>query len=210
MATTLVVMAMDRFGPEAFTWAPETLIHEIRDESGAALPTHNLDRLMAGIHLVTTDDFYRDLSMFNDLCVVLAGNSAPVGWFIPASATDAAWGITEALLLSPPDPNDETPFSDDIRAYLGALLRNEGIMSPPDILKMAIHDQAIISNVSSDYSDDPEMFSAIWGAEKSKTDDINNTVRKRLRQLIDQLVALPLREGSTKKLAQRLLHSLPG
>jgi hypothetical protein len=43
--------------------------------------------------------------------------------------------MTEALLIQPPDDDDENPFSEDIVAYIGQVLNQEGIISPPDILK---------------------------------------------------------------------------
>ena len=46
--------------------------------------------------------------------------------------------ITESLLLEPHD-NPE-PFCDEIRYYIGHMLKEEGFTSPPDVLRIAMFD----------------------------------------------------------------------
>lgn len=206
-ATVLLTLLIDAFGTEALSWTPQTIIFELEMDFGVKLSDRNLAKLMAGIHILTSDEFYRNLPTFNDMCVVLAGGAHQPGVFVPADAAECAWGITEVLMLHPLD--EDEPFDEDIRHYVGAALKDEGIIKPPDVLGIAIHDQELARQVSYDYSDDPEMSSAIWGAEKEKTDDINRFVRDKLEHVLRTLESLPLHNGNADQMAKKMLQSLP-
>lgn len=205
-ATTLVTAVVDLYGTEAFTWAPETLLMELEDDLGTSLDPLLYDRLMAGISIIVTDRFYKSLPDFIEMCLVLSGASFDPSVFQPADSDDCAWGITEALLLAPPD--EENPFSDEIRGYIGYVTQMEGIITPPDILRIGTRDEDVLSKVQSGFSDDPEMSQAIWQAEASKTEDINSLVKERLFLLIQQLSSLRLKHGETGDVAKRLLRNL--
>jgi hypothetical protein len=205
-ATTLVTALVDLYGTEATSWAPPTVRMELEDDLGAPLAPLLFDRLMAGIALVVTDTFFTSLPDFIELCLVLSGAAFDPTVFQPADVDDCAWGMTEALLLAPPE--SENPFSDEIRAYIGQAAETEGIINPPDILKIALRDHDILGKVQAGFADDPEMTQAIWGAEASKTEDINSLVKGRLQLLIQQLAGLKLSHGNTADLAKRMLKNL--
>jgi hypothetical protein len=205
-ATTLVVTLLDYYGPEFMTWSPETIRAETEDDFNFRWHDTNFDRLMAGVALVISDTFYTSLPDFIELCNILSGAAASPGVFAPADADECAWGITEALLLAPPDGDE--PFSEEIRAYIGKMCDEEGIIVLPDILKLGLRDKTPQITVSNNFSDDPEMYSAIWQNEASKTDDINDLVKARLLELVRQLSALQLVNGSTGAIAKKMLHNL--
>ena len=166
---------------------------------------------MAAIAVLSTDSFFRSLPDFINLCNVINGDSFDPTVFDPADAGECAWAMTEALLISPPDDEEEEPFSQDIVDYLGEVIKSEGILTPPDILKVSLRKDAreLIEKVKYDFSDDPEMFNAIFDTEKSKTDDINNLVKSRLVELVGQLEAIPLNNGDSSQAVKKLLASLP-
>src|SRR5262245_58736209 len=111
--TTLLILFMDTYGPEGLDWAPETIYMEIEDDFGVKMPERNFDKLMAGIYLISSDSFYKSLPDFIEICNVLAGHGVTPGQFEPVALDDMAWGLTEALLISPPDDRDTDPFSDE-------------------------------------------------------------------------------------------------
>jgi hypothetical protein len=192
-ATTLVHLFHDQYyNPEAspaencYTWHPGTILLEIRDDFRVELPRPNFDRLMTGIWLVTSDEFYQNVPSFIEACNVLSGS------------------ITEALLLAPPEEEDESPFSEEILAYIGQALDQEGIVHAPDILRLGTRSGDLAAKVNATFSDDPEMFSAIYKAEGEKTDEINQLVRENLTRLIQQLGRLRLNNGNAAGLAARL------
>lgn len=193
--TTLVTMFVDTYGTEGFLWDPETIELELRDDFNVKLPAPNFSRLMTGIKLVTTDEFFQNLRDFIEYCNIMSGSTA--GAFDPAEVDEIAWGITEALLLSPPEESEEEPFHPEILAYIGEMTKQEGIITPPDILRIGTRDDDAGGRVQSGFTDDPAMFSAIYAVEDGKTQEINTMVRGRLKMLADQLEALQLQDGDT-------------
>jgi hypothetical protein len=204
--TTLLVLFVDTYGTAGFDWLPETRLAEIEADFNVALPQANFDRLETAIKIVTGEDFYKSLPDFINFCNVLCGDILEPNQWNPADAGEIAWGVTEALLLSPPE--EDEPFTDEIRAYIGKALDAEGIMQPPDVLRIAMRDSDPVATVSTDFSDDPEMFNMVYQFEQGKTDDINDDVRQSLQALSAQLDKLPLRGGDTSQAVQRLLGAV--
>ncbi len=195
---------------DPFEWHPATVQMEIEHTFGIDLPAASYDRLMTAISLLTTNSFFNSPVDYTRACVVLSGHEVTPQTLMLPDAADLAWGTTEALLISPPDDKDENPFVPEITAYIGMVLDSEGILNPPDILRIATRDNELVNRVNYEYSDDPEMFGAIHQMEGSKTDDINRVIRGRMIALAQQLQALPLRHGKLEELAQRMLANLPG
>lgn len=206
-ATVLLTLFLDRFGTEALEWDPATIILELEEEFDIKLPQLALDKLLTAIQILTTDRFFKSLPDFVAFCNVLDGDTYDPNTFDPADAEEVAWGITEALLISPPDESDPEPFTDEIRAYIGAALDREGILNAPDILRIALR-QARVSPTIEDFSDDPDMFHAIYDVEAGKTEDINQTILVKTKLLAAQLAALQLKNGNTQQVAKLLQESL--
>lgn len=206
-ATVLLTMFLDRFGMEALEWDPATIALEIEEEFNVDLPQLSLDKLVVAIQILTTDRFFKRLPDFIAFCNVLDGDPFQPDTFDPADAQEVAWGITESLLLSPPEDNDPEPFTDEIRAYIGAVLDSEGIINPPDILRIALRLAKVTPSLN-DFSDDPAMFNAIYDVEAGKTEDINQAIRLKTELLAAQLAALSLKNGNTQRVAEMLKQSL--
>lgn len=202
-ASVLLTLFMDKFGTEALTWDPTTITLEIEDEFDVELPQLSLDKLLVGVQILTTDRFYKSLPDFISFCNVLSGDTYRPDMWDPADAEEVAWGVTEALLIYPPEDNDEEPFSDEIRAYIGATLDREGLINPPDILRIALR-QARVSPSIDDFSDDPTMFNAVYDLEEGKRADIENTIRMRTKMLAAQFRALKLDNGNVEHIVKML------
>lgn len=206
-ATVLLTLFLDRFGMEALEWDPSTITLEIEEEFDVELPALALDKLMVAIKILTSDRFHKSLPDFIAFCNVLGGEPYDPNTFDPADTEEVAWGITEGMLIAPPDEQDTEPFSDEIRAYIGGVLDAEGILNAPDVLRIALR-KARVSPSLDDYSDDPEMFSAIYDVEANKTDEINRTIRTKTKILAAQLAALNLQNGNTQQVAKMLHDSV--
>lgn len=202
-ASVLLTMFIDRFGLEALTWDPTTISLEIEEEFDVDLPQLALDKLMVATQILTTDRFYKSLPDFIAFCNVLSGDPYRPDMWDPADAEEVAWGITEALLIYPPEDDDPEPFTDEIRAYIGAVLDSEGLINPPDILRIALR-QARVSPSIGDFSDDPTMFNAVYDLEEGKRQDIEQSIRLKTQLLIAQLRALNLKNGSAEQVAKML------
>ena len=204
-ATTLLVLFVDRHGSEGLQWHPQVIREELENEAGGPVPPGNLDKLMAAVNIVTSDEFYSSLDRFLVLCHTLAGNRFDPSVLSLPDAAECAWGITEAMLLSPPDRDE--PFCDDIRHYLTEVVGNEGFVRPPDILRLAVGAD-ISDKIQVAFADDPEMSSAIFKTQESKTQDVTGMIRTNLQELLGQLEGLPLQHGDTQNLIQKLRASL--
>jgi len=207
-ATTLLVLFVDRYGTEGLEWHPETIAMQVGQDFAVEVPRVNMDRLLAAITLVTTDYFYKRLSVFNDTCNVLSGDDFNPGVYQPADAADCAWGTTEALLICPPD--EEEPFTDEIRHYVGRILRAEGYVQAPDILRIAL-DADLSDQVRDTFADDPEMFQALHESQTAKTQECEQLIRENLERLLTQIEQLPLVTGSADQLRDKLRQNIrPG
>jgi hypothetical protein len=118
---------------------------------------------------------------------------------------ECAWAITEALLLSPPDEDDEL-FCLEIRRYIAFILDEQGFVQAPDVLRLAVKDYA--KTVSYDFTNDPEMFAAVNDVQTGKKDAVETTLRLCLYELMEQLSALKLKQGSTDEIVKKLQQLL--
>lgn len=202
-ASVLLTMFLDRFGTEALTWDPTTITLEIEEEFDVELPQLAFDKLMVAIQILTTDRFYRSLPDFVTFCNVLGGDTYRPDMWDPADAEEVSWGITEALLIYPPEDDQPEPFTEEIRAYIGAVLDSEGLVNPPDILRIALRTARVSPNIG-DFSDDPTMFNAIYDMEEGKRQDIEQSIRLKTKLLAAQFKALNLKNGSTEQITKML------
>lgn len=197
-ATTLVICFIDTYGTEGLDWDPMTIRSEIEEDFSVKISNNTFNRLMAGINIVTTDQFYSSLPDFIDLCNILDGDILDPKLFDPADPSECAWGITEALFMSPPDEGDENPFSPDIVGYIAEILKSHGINNPPDVLKIALKGgpEEVAETVGQNFSDDPEMYSAIWKNQQEKSEEIVSFIKSRLKLLVGQIKGLSLSNGN--------------
>lgn len=205
-ASVLLTLFLDKFGVEALDWDPATITLEIEDEFDVELPQLALDKLLVAIQILTTDKFFKSLPDFVTFCNVLGGDTYRPDMWDPADAEEVAWGITEALLISPPEDDDKEPFTDEVRGYIGAVLDSEGIINAPDILRIALRAARVSPNIT-DFSDDPTMFNAVYDLEAGKTEDINQSIRLKTGLLIKQMAALDLKNGNTEYVVKMLQGS---
>jgi hypothetical protein len=205
-ASVLLTLFLDKFGTEALDWDPATITLEVEEEFNVELPQLALDKLLVAIQILTTDSFFKSLPDFIDFCNVLGGATYRPDMWDPADAEEVAWGITEALLISPPEEEDKEPFNEEIRSYIGAVLDSEGIINPPDILRVALR-AARVSPSIEDFSDDPAMFNAVYDLEAGKTEDINQSIRMKTELLVAQLAALNLENGNTQQVVELLRNA---
>jgi hypothetical protein len=174
---------------------------ELRDDFQANVPKNNIDKIMAAVSILTTDVFYKNASKFVQLCNILADEEFNPLVFDPADSFEIAWGITEAMLLYPPDENE--PFTREICAYIGSVVDDEGLVNPPDVLGIALRN-APQSDPLANLSDDPTMYSAFYDNQEAKSQEIKQMLAEHLNQLFEQLASLPLRNGDTTDLLNRI------
>jgi hypothetical protein len=187
-ATSLLAIMIDTFSTDMVDWEPESLEMEIIDTFKIQLPQVNKDKLWALTNCLTTDQFYQNFYLFNFISQALNDEEVDFSTFSPTSLEGAAWAITEVKLN---DPESESEFSDEISLYLGALLDFRGMTTIPPILKMARPSGRMSENISR-YTEDPEFYAAIQKNQKESSESIMDYVNSRMKELFDELSALPL------------------
>lgn len=197
---SMLIMFLDTYGTEGLSWLPETIDMELSRDF-TEVPEANFSRFMCACSLLASNSFYQSVPDFVRICVELSGTFYPQNQLILPDAQDIAWGMTEAMMIDPPDQNDQDPFSEEIVAFIGQVLDDEGIINAPDVLRIGVRDGDLQARVSYDFSDDPEMFSAISEVELGRTNDINTFVKERAAALFSQIESLPLVNGNTSFIA---------
>jgi hypothetical protein len=66
----------------------------------------------------------------------------------------------------------------------------------------------ILEKVKYDYSDDPEMFNAVYDMQSSRTGDINKTIKGMLKSLLEQMKDLPLNNGDPTEAVARMIKGM--
>jgi hypothetical protein len=205
-ATVLITIILDLYGTDALQWSPDTLTMEILDDFAIELPSSNLDKIMCAIGLLTTNDFFKRLPVFVQYCNILAGDDFRPETIEPPDAVECGWGIVEGLLLSPPD--EDEPFTEEIRYFIGKVLAAEGITDPPDVLGIALLDGPSTAGYSPDYSGmvltDDTAFANQFQDQQQHRQDVIDTIREQTSELVRQLSLLPLQNGHVHGLMEKL------
>jgi hypothetical protein len=184
--------------PEHDGWSPETIAWQVRQDFQATLTPAQLGKLIAAIVVFSEPHrFYSNLRDFMDLANALNGDSYDPGVLDLVSPAEAAWAIYEAMLIEQlifeptDDPEAGVPeFDQEIRGYLSKAMDDEGIVNPPDVLRIAEHDPDRMARIAGDFSDDPAMFAAIVEAEDARSRGITLELKARLHRLFQQLARL--------------------
>ena len=192
--TVLAALFIDTYGLQAVEWDPETIRLQLKHDLSIEIPQVNADKLLAIITTMTTNLFNTSVESFTVITNALNNSAVDFNNWSPPSAEECAWALTEVTLNNPPAKREKfaDQFSSDIRRYIGVILEQEGIQTPPDILRIAELDEQGIRNADETFADDPEMFSGFSRLSQEKAEDITDYVRGRLHILISQLQKAPL------------------
>lgn len=193
--TTLVVLLTDKYTSEWFTWDIETVRLEIEDDYRIKLRSDILDKIAVGQLLMTTDLFYKSAPEFIHFCNVMNGDYEYPGVFNPADAYEVAWGVAEAELLEPPEEEPLTAFSTDIVEYMKVVLKQSGVLSPPDSLSF-INTDELTGKALGQLSSDEVLYKAAYDEAQEAADSLNEYVNQRTYQLVEQLAQIHVKNGN--------------
>lgn len=197
-ASLLLAILVDEYDFEVLQWQPETIALEVYEDFQARPPQATIDRIMAAISIITTDQFWNDLPSFIQICNILSGDEFHPDTFNPADAEEIYWGITEAMLLDPPEVASlEEAFSDEIRYYIGEVLNHSGFVDPPGVLKIALYDAPRKDPVG-DFSGDSMMYETIYATIADKNRDLQQNLEAQKKELLSLLSRLPLKRRVTE------------
>lgn len=195
-ATSLLAICLDLYGTKIFEWEPESLWLELAEDTGVVLPRVNKDKIQALITALTTDLFYTSVEAFNHICNVLSGSEASFDYWDVLTPEEILWGIYEVSLNDSDEENKLLKFSDEIKIYIGEVLKDSGIVDPPDVLKIG---QILNPYEGLDqFSDDPELFNAIFDKQEKEKRDLIIYLINRLYDLLKELNSLPLNDKNSE------------
>ena len=202
-ASTLLVIAVDRFGPDLFSEegnirTPETLRREFLAQFGCSLTDDNLGKLMAAFSVLQSDALTRGLPSFLFTIHGLLGDGTDWSYAEPVDAEDLAWAVMEAMLIWPPEEGDL--FDPQIVAYCRTVLKSEGLMSPPAVLAFAREDAV--------YGDLGQFGDDILQEQAARTGDVNEYIESRQTALFQQLEAIKSLGCTAQGLAESVQQEL--
>jgi hypothetical protein len=204
-ATSLLLIAADKWGYDCFDWAAPSLRLEFKDAWQVDIPENNLGKLLAAIRLVTGDEFYRSAAAFVAICNSLYGQ-ADFESFDPADPTEILMGVTEALLLWPP-AGDTPTFSLEVQEYISHAFLIEGYEQPVGVLRAVVGSKSP-TIMSAEFADDPEMFTGIYQSQQARAKDLEQEYFNNVRELIEELSNLKLANGNTSQVVADLRRVL--
>lgn len=192
MTTPLVLLTVDRFGTECFDFDPETLLEMIREEWSIEPNGTAFDRLMAGIAIVTGDEFFQELPTFVEFCNLLSGGIMDPDWFDPANTFECSWGLLEASLLNPPEGGTlRQRLSEDVIGYIEETTKFEGYVRLPAVLSEIVDRSQEIDGI-----DDPILYESVWKTQEEKRDDVETWLQSQFRSLGEQLSGIEFQNGN--------------
>lgn len=130
-ATVLNILLVDNYGAQCYNWELETIyLSLIEDFKLTHLNSFIRDKIGAIITLNTSERFYQQWEVFEDVCKAFNHEMIHFEDLTPLSVEELAWGLVEAKL------NDETfsKLSGDVMAYCQTVLKSEGVSNTPDFL----------------------------------------------------------------------------
>jgi hypothetical protein len=110
----------------------------------------------------------------------LLGDGTDWSYAEPIDAEDLAWAVMEAMLIWPPEDGDL--FDPQIVAYCQAMMKREGLMSPPGVLSFA-REEAVYGDIGQ-FGDD------ILAEQAGRTQEVNDYLESQQTALFQQLESI--------------------
>ncbi len=204
VGTPLLLLTLDRFGFEALQWESEVVNQELEALSDGRVPETNKDKVNALILALTTDRFHMDEQAFSSVCNALGGENRPVVFtsFDPPHVDEMAWTVWETALYDPPTEDDplEDRFSDRVKTFIRTILEERGFMFAPQPLDFI--------ELRSNPDIDEDLVQEVWNVQQRDADLVTGFVKNRMREMLDQVSQLDLREGSVSTLVENFSQHL--
>jgi hypothetical protein len=90
-------------------------------------------------------------------------------------------------------------------ATAAQVLRDEGYMNAPDLLAVTGYDGSDF--VRDTWSDDPEMYQAIYEVQQQKAEHLKESLKENFHDLFTQLRLLPIAAGNKEDIMQRIVST---
>lgn len=193
--TSIVILALvDRYTAEVLDWDLETIAREVKEDYRVEINPAVLDKIAVGQLLLNTNMFHTSLPDFITFCNVMNNEEGIKGVWSPADSYEMTWAVAEEHLLV----NEDETFSADILAYITTILRDDGVISPPDSLTFISPDN-LAGPLINEVSYDPILHQASYEEATAISDNLQEYLRKQLDKWQAQLASLQLKNGDVSK-----------
>ena len=191
----LMVFLIDRYTVEVLDWDLETIALQVKDDFHTDIHECVLDKIAVGQMLLNTNRFHSSLPDFILFCNVMCNESGLKESWSPADSYEMTWAVAEEKLLV----NEEEEFDEEIQLYMSTVLRDEGVVTPPDSLTF-IKPDLLAGPLINQVSYDPIIYEASYKEGMENSDSLQNYLSMQLEKWKAQLQDLDLKNGSIQKL----------
>ena len=185
-ATVLLSGLLRMYGPELLNWDGITIQMQVKDDLNIDMPRRIYDQLMGLLSVLNTDAVYKEANVF-DLAVSALNRQGLVFDNSSPAAKDVAWAVAE-ISLNDPNPvtrDPKLPWGKQVQRYVRAILDDEGLTIPPQILSFADSRTPTLAA-----GDEPQDYAETWGVAQSRADEVDQVVENRFRILLQQLESI--------------------
>lgn len=194
-ASIVILYLVDQYTVDVLDWDLETIAMEVKDDFGTEINPAVLDKIAVGQLLLNTNMFHQSLPDFINFCNVMNNESGLKEAWSPADSYEMAWAVAEEKLLV----NEEDEFNSEILAYMTTVLRDEGVVTPPDSLSF-IPAEELAGPLINEVSYDPTIFQASFEEGEATSTAVQDYVSKQLLKWQGQLEDLKLSHGDISTL----------
>lgn len=190
----LLGIAVRAFGLECLDWEPETLKLELTDQFHVTPNSTVMNQLNAIITMLKSDLWEKDPVVFNNVAQALDDGAVSMQGFIPASPSEIAWALTEYTLvdrpesMDPPSESIENKLSEDVKAYIGFILKNSGVR--PNGIFAFLKDKYDFDYTA--WAEDPILTQAMYTMTEGNYQEVEDFLHHNLQQASKQLADLAL------------------
>jgi len=136
-ATAIFTAVSKMLGSQFINWEPETIWLDLQQKFSVDLSNINRDKLMACITVLTTDYFYVDAAVFENVCMAFCHKWSSPEILQEATPAQMSWGVIEAEFLRKLYDQVPQEFDYEPRGYVATILAREGFVVAPDYLRFA-------------------------------------------------------------------------
>ena len=189
-----ILVLVDQYTTEVLDWDLETITREVKEDFRVDINPAVLDKIAVGQLLLNTNMFHTSLPEFITFCNVMSNEEGLKGVWSPADSYEMTWAVAEEKLLV----NEDEEFSADILAYITTILRDDGVVSPPDSLTFISPDN-LAGPLINEVSYDPIIYQASYEEGTAISDNLQEYLAKQLDKWQKQLAGIQLIHGDVKK-----------
>jgi hypothetical protein len=205
--TSLVLVTIDAFTTDAANWHPVVLREQIENRySIKDLPAINFDKVVAGLHVISHDDFTWNTFVFNIFCHIFNNVEMDLETALPVpDPYILAWGVAEGSILAHDSLAPAYKFlKQPVLDLIDATMSFNGLGLFPPILRISPDASKTLLKPE---NIDASLIQDVLKVQFRYLNDINEYLLTKLSGLLNELAQLRLTHGSTEPLIAQIIES---